>query len=173
MTTSAAPKLPAYQRLKHHDGDEENGSVGEDYYDFEKERMMVMKPSRNSSIGWYRIRSKLVPSVSLRRRRLRLRRRVVSLRRLLLLRRKLKLICDHFRISCAKVVKRFKEGQSNFGDLFAGNYMFLQINPSSLKCLDHRPNNHTGVGGEQKQHQLQIQTFPSRTIGMGYTFPRI
>lgn len=169
MTTSGAPKLPAYQRLKHHDGDEEDGSLGEDYYDFEKERVMVMKPmaSRSSSIGWYRIRSKLVPSVSFRRRRLRLRRRVVSLRRLLLLRRKLKLFCDYFRISCAKVVKRFKEGQSNFGDLFAGNYMFLQINPSSLKCLDHRPNNHTGAGGH-----LQFQTFPSRTIGMGYTFPR-
>lgn len=169
MTTSAAPKLPAYQRLKHHDGDEEDGSLGEDYYDFEKERVMVMKPmgSRSSSIGWYRIRSKLVPSVSFRRRRLRLRRRVVSLRRLLLLRRKLKLFCDYFRISFAKVVKRFKEGQSNFGDLFAGNYMFLQINPSSLKCLDHRPNNHTGAGGH-----LQFQTFPSRTIGMGYTFPR-
>jgi hypothetical protein len=39
------------------------------------------------------------------------------------------------RISCAKVVKRFKDGQVHFGDLFAGNYLFMQVNPSSLNYL--------------------------------------
>uniref|UniRef100_A0A1J3H1T0 Uncharacterized protein n=1 Tax=Noccaea caerulescens TaxID=107243 RepID=A0A1J3H1T0_NOCCA len=31
-----------------------------------------------------------------------------------------------------KIVKRLKESQSHFGDLFAGNYLFMQVNPSSL-----------------------------------------
>ncbi|PRQ54067.1 hypothetical protein RchiOBHm_Chr2g0173451 [Rosa chinensis] len=168
MTTSGAAKLPRYQRLRQHDDDE-------GYYDFEKERVVVTKAKSSSSIiSWYKLKSRLVPSVSLRR-RFRLRRRVVSLRRLLRLRRKIKLACSHLRVSCQKVVKRLKDGQSQFGDLFAGNYMFLQVSPSSLKCLDHRRRNLAGAGGEQKQHHhhhLQFQNFPSRTTGMGYTFPR-
>ncbi|KAM5581811.1 hypothetical protein ABKV19_010842 [Rosa sericea] len=174
MTTSGAAKLPRYQRLRQHDDDEGNGVPDDGYYDFEKERVVVTKAKSSSSIiSWYKLKSRLVPSVSLRR-RFRLRRRVVSLRRLLRLRRKLKLVCGHLRVSCQKVVKRFKDGQSHFGDLFAGNYMFLQVNPSSLKCLDHRRRNLAGAGGEQKQlhHHLQFQSFPSRTTGMGYTFPR-
>lgn len=31
-----------------------------------------------------------------------------------------------------KILKRLKESQSHFGDLFAGNYLFMQVNPSSL-----------------------------------------
>ncbi|XP_027359461.1 uncharacterized protein LOC113868094 [Abrus precatorius] len=42
------------------------------------------------------------------------------------------------RLLCAKVKKRFKEGQGHFGDLFAGNYMFTQINPASLKYLEKK-----------------------------------
>lgn len=42
------------------------------------------------------------------------------------------------RLVYAKVIKRFAEGQVNFGDLFAGNYMFTQINPSSLKYLEKK-----------------------------------
>ncbi|KAK7381054.1 hypothetical protein VNO78_33578 [Psophocarpus tetragonolobus] len=38
----------------------------------------------------------------------------------------------------AKVRRRFKEGQGHFGDLFAGNYVFTQINPSSLKYLEKK-----------------------------------
>lgn len=32
-----------------------------------------------------------------------------------------------------KVCKRLKESRSHFGDLFAGNYMFMQVTPTSLK----------------------------------------
>ncbi|RDX98595.1 hypothetical protein CR513_18459, partial [Mucuna pruriens] len=42
------------------------------------------------------------------------------------------------RLVCAKVKKRFKEGQGHFGDLFAGNYVFTQINPTSLKYLENK-----------------------------------
>nr|AFK38106.1 unknown [Medicago truncatula] len=64
------------------------------------------------------------------RRRFRL--KIPSLRRLW--RKKTKVVSS-MRVSCAKVVKRFKDGQVHFGDLFAGNYLFMQVNPSSLNYL--------------------------------------
>ncbi|KAK7364836.1 hypothetical protein VNO80_13580 [Phaseolus coccineus] len=39
---------------------------------------------------------------------------------------------------CSKVKKRFKEGHGHFGELFAGNYLFTQINPTSLKYLEKK-----------------------------------
>lgn len=36
------------------------------------------------------------------------------------------------KIGILKILKRLKESQSHFGDLFAGNYLFMQVNPSSL-----------------------------------------
>ncbi|KVI02502.1 uncharacterized protein LOC112513591 [Cynara cardunculus var. scolymus] len=36
-------------------------------------------------------------------------------------------------VSMAKVLKRLKDSQSHFGDLFAGNYLFMQVNPAPLK----------------------------------------
>ncbi|QCD93162.1 uncharacterized protein LOC114171264 [Vigna unguiculata] len=39
---------------------------------------------------------------------------------------------------CSKVKRRFKEGHGHFGDLFAGNYVFTQINPTSLKYLQNK-----------------------------------
>ncbi|CAH2072767.1 unnamed protein product, partial [Thlaspi arvense] len=36
------------------------------------------------------------------------------------------------KIGILKLLKRLKESQSHFGDLFAGNYLFMQVNPSSL-----------------------------------------
>ncbi|KAJ0854749.1 hypothetical protein HanRHA438_Chr14g0666001 [Helianthus annuus] len=37
----------------------------------------------------------------------------------------------------AKVLKRLKESQSHLGDLFAGNYLFLQVTPTPLKSASH------------------------------------
>ncbi|RWW58566.1 hypothetical protein BHE74_00034555 [Ensete ventricosum] len=34
------------------------------------------------------------------------------------------------RVSVAKVIKRLKEGRPYLGELFAGNYMFMQVSPS-------------------------------------------
>ncbi|XP_010492243.1 PREDICTED: uncharacterized protein LOC104769676 [Camelina sativa] len=36
------------------------------------------------------------------------------------------------KLGISKLLKRLKESQSHFGDLFAGNYLFMQVNPSSL-----------------------------------------
>ncbi|KAF3774019.1 hypothetical protein EJ110_NYTH54058 [Nymphaea thermarum] len=44
-----------------------------------------------------------------------------------------------FRASCRKVVKRLVEGRAHFGELFPGNYMFMQVTagaPSMGYCLD-------------------------------------
>lgn len=43
------------------------------------------------------------------------------------------------RVSCRKVLKRLVEGRSHFGELFAGNYMLMQVAsgpPSMGYCLD-------------------------------------
>ncbi|QCD97123.1 hypothetical protein DEO72_LG6g1833 [Vigna unguiculata] len=96
-----------YQKLRHEKGsDEERDRVSE-------------KP-------WSRFRFKRVPI----RRRFRL--KISSLRKLW--RRRPRLVSS-VRVSYAKVLKRFKDGQVHFGDLFAGNYFFMHVNPASLKCI--------------------------------------
>ncbi|XVF16312.1 hypothetical protein REPUB_Repub10bG0020500 [Reevesia pubescens] len=70
--------------------------------------------------------------------------KVPSLKRLL--RRKVKLV----RLSLAKLIRRLKESQAHFGDLFAGNYMFIQVNPTTMKCL------------EKSFEGLGIKALPSR-----------
>ncbi|CAL0323247.1 unnamed protein product [Lupinus luteus] len=55
------------------------------------------------------------------RRRFRL--KISSLRKLW---KKKSRLVSTMRFSFAKVVKRFKDGQGHFGDLFAGNYLFMQ-----------------------------------------------
>ncbi|KAF9666333.1 hypothetical protein SADUNF_Sadunf16G0218700 [Salix dunnii] len=60
--------------------------------------------------------------------RKRVRLKIPSPRRFLM--RKVKLV-SAVRLPCAKVLK--KEGQARFGDLFAGNYLFMQVNPTPLK----------------------------------------
>lgn len=37
----------------------------------------------------------------------------------------------------SKICKRMKESQSNFGDLFAGNYLFTQVTPTPFKYSSH------------------------------------
>lgn len=64
--------------------------------------------------------------------RKRFRLKVPSLRRLW---RKKARVVSAMRKSYAKVMRRLKEGHVHFGDLFAGNYLFTQINPTSLKYL--------------------------------------
>lgn len=125
------PKFP-YQRLGHEGGFND--------YDEERDRDMVVR-SRN---WWYR--SKRLPS----RRRFKL--KVPSLRRFL--RRKGRLL-SAVRVSWGRMLKRFKEGQGHFGDLFAGNYLFIQVNPTPLKCL-------------KKDHDLKFNGLSSR-----YSLPRV
>ncbi|KFK25680.1 hypothetical protein AALP_AA8G145300 [Arabis alpina] len=56
------------------------------------------------------------------------------------------------KLGILKILKRLKESQSHFGDLFAGNYLFMQVNPSSL--------NHKYVF--DKSFQGQNGNFPSK-----------
>ncbi|KAE8021440.1 hypothetical protein FH972_007330 [Carpinus fangiana] len=107
------PKFP-YQRLGH--------EGGFDDYDEERDDRDGVLRSRNN---WYS-RSKRVPS----RRRFRL--KVPSLRRFL--RRKVRLL-SAVKVSWGRVLKRLKEGQAHFGDLFVGNYLLIQVNPTPLKSL--------------------------------------
>ncbi|KAJ1422391.1 hypothetical protein SESBI_13015 [Sesbania bispinosa] len=99
-----------YQRLRH-----------EGVSDEERDRV-IQRPRY-----WFRFRR--IPI----RRRFRL--KIPSLRRLW--RKKARLVSS-MRISYAKVMKRFKDGKVHFGDLFAGNYLFMQVNPASLKHLEKK-----------------------------------
>lgn len=89
-------------------------------YDEERERVILQRSSKN----WFRLRR--IPM----RRRFRL--KISSLRRLW--RKKARLVSS-MKISCAKVMKRFKDGHVHFGDLFAGNYLFMQVSPASLNSI--------------------------------------
>ncbi|KAJ7970736.1 Plexin-D1 like [Quillaja saponaria] len=102
---------------------------------FDRNRVIL-----RSSRSWFRFKRVH------RRRKLRL--KVPSLRKFL--RKKV----STMRISCAKICKRLWESQAYFGDLFAGNYLFVQVNPSSIKYLD---NNHKGhyVSGLSSRCSLQ------------------
>lgn len=113
---SSSVKVP-YQRLRQESGynlDDIDECQLREYYE------KTLARSRT----WYRFRK--VPI----RRRFKL--KIPSIRRLL--RRKTKLVSS-IRVSFASVVKRLKESQSHLGELFAGNYLFLQVNPSTpFKC---------------------------------------
>ncbi|XP_052190599.1 uncharacterized protein LOC127800180 [Diospyros lotus] len=118
--SSSSSSAFSYQRLRH------EGDGADDYDDGGEIRERVIGRRRS----WPRTRKVHV------RKRLRL--RIPSLKRFL--RRKARLVAD----SWARVLKRLKESQSHFGDLFAGNYLFMQVNPTPLKLVgrslkgDHR-----------------------------------
>lgn len=106
-----------YQRLrfKSEEFDDENEII--------RERVAV-RPKKKKK--WYRI-----GRIPIRKRFRFL--KVASLRRLW--RKKAKVVSARMRKSCAKVMTRLKEGHVHFGDLFAGNYLFMQVSPTSLKYL--------------------------------------
>ncbi|CAN6587400.1 unnamed protein product [Malus baccata var. baccata] len=144
-SSSSSSKLPAYRRLTNEE------DLDEDEFDFKTNRVVVRSRTNNSTTSWCRFRP--FRRVHIRRRSFKL--RVPSLRRLLSLRRKVRVISA----LCEKVVRRFKEGQSHFGDLFAGNYLFVQVSPSSLKALHKK--------GTTAQHSLQFSkpyALPSKNI---------
>ncbi|CAI9115539.1 OLC1v1016460C1 [Oldenlandia corymbosa var. corymbosa] len=106
----------SYQRLQQELG----------WFDHEEDQFI------NDQIGKLRLSSnfRLTRRVHVRRR---LKVRIPSLRRFL--RRKARLVT----VACKKIVKRLKESQSHFGDLFAGNYLFLQVAPTPLKNKQLKP----------------------------------
>ncbi|GFY83098.1 hypothetical protein Acr_02g0013380 [Actinidia rufa] len=108
MASTTTAKF-SYQRLRH-----EGGFSDDEDHDL-----------RERVIG----RAKSWPKIRKVRIKKRLRVRIPSLRRFL--KRKAGAIC----VTWAKIVKRLKESQGHFGDLFAGNYLFLQVTPTPLKDL--------------------------------------
>ncbi|KAK4772189.1 hypothetical protein SAY86_013964 [Trapa natans] len=105
-----------YQKLKPGMGLDDLGGYHDELYDYEANSYSV-RSRRSSSRVWARLRR--VPV----RRKLRL--RLPRVRRML--KRNARLVSAAVR----KVVRRLKESQGHFGDLFAGNYLFLQVNPST------------------------------------------
>ncbi|XAR58235.1 hypothetical protein NMG60_11026650 [Bertholletia excelsa] len=117
----------AYRRLSH-DGDSDDGDGGARLF----RRARTWSRLRRARLG--------------RRPKI----RIPSLRRFL--RRKARVVWA----SWARVAKRLKESQAHFGDLFAGNYLFVQVAPTPLKC----PNKNKALEG-----------FHIR--GLNYSVPRI
>ncbi|KAJ9540292.1 hypothetical protein OSB04_026798 [Centaurea solstitialis] len=72
--------------------------------------------------------------------RKKLKMKIPSLRKLL--KRKARVVMASLR----KVLKRLKESQSHFGDLFAGNYLFIQVTPTPLKS-------------SSKNHQILMKSY--------------
>ncbi|KAL4568294.1 hypothetical protein LXL04_023903 [Taraxacum kok-saghyz] len=101
----------SYQRLRNQGGEDDNEYLEEMKRAIAHVRARIQWTSRLKRVHM-RKRSKMkIPSL---KKFLRKRARVMML-------------------SMAKVVKRLKDSQSHFGDLFAGNYLFMQVNPSPLK----------------------------------------
>ncbi|KAF3340908.1 hypothetical protein FCM35_KLT09752 [Carex littledalei] len=101
--------------------------------DQDKDEIVVFKPSSNTGFitrKW----SFRTGGTGRRWRRPRTRLRIASLKRVL--RRKARVVGTAFKFSVAKVVKRFKEGKPYIADLFTGNYMFLQVAPSTMGSLE-------------------------------------
>ncbi|KAI3748104.1 hypothetical protein L6452_10979 [Arctium lappa] len=98
----------SYQRLRNDD----NGK------DYEKEIEREINEMKA------RIRFRWLKKVHIRKK---LKMKIPSLRKLM--RRKARVVMA----SLKKVLKRLKESQSHLGDLFAGNYLFIQVTPTPLK----------------------------------------
>ena len=99
----------SYQRLRNEGGYDDD--------DYNKRRVIIRRAK-----SWSRFRR-----VSFRKR---FKLKIPSLRRFM--RRKAREVS----LSWARILKRLKEGQSHFGDLFAGNYLFMQVTPTPMKCVE-------------------------------------
>lgn len=115
MASEVLPKV-AYYRLR-------NELDGVDYKEVEEEK--ALKKTRKG----YKIR-KL-------RGRKRPRIRIPGLRKFL--RKRGGFLSRLFKVSLAKALRRLKDGQAHMNDLFGGNYLFMQPNPTPFRCGTKRP----------------------------------
>lgn len=111
------PSKFSYQRLTH----EEGGGGGFNEHGYQE--------TIDKAIEHVRARTSWSSSCRLKRVHIkkRLKVKIPSLKKFL--RRKARVVVA----SLAKVVKRLKDSQAHFGDLFAGNYLFMQVTPTPLK----------------------------------------
>lgn len=128
----------SYKRLKH------ESLFDEDDEDFDIREKVIGRVVRRS-------RLRFTTRVHIRRKLQRV--KIPSLKRFL--RRKVRVV----KVAWKKVYKRLKESQSHFGDLFAGNYLFMQVTPSPLKYIV----DHNYVKGHDVRDALSS----------GYSIPRI
>ncbi|XP_060191261.1 uncharacterized protein LOC132621136 [Lycium barbarum] len=134
MASTTVKQIP-YKKLKQ----ESNYFDEEEDIDLIHLREKVIGNIRKKHSAFWNIRFR---KVHLRKR---LKIRVPSLKKFL--RRKARFIVA----TLAKTLKRLKESRSHFGDLFTGNYMFMQVAPTPLKICGQNPksmNLKTGAGAD-------------------------
>ncbi|XP_026382513.1 uncharacterized protein LOC113277702 [Papaver somniferum] len=108
----------SYQRLIRNEGYE--------YDDYEEEEFERQTEKKRSWFKFKRLGSK-------KRTKL----KIPGLRRFL--RRKSRFFSS-VRVSWCKVMRRLKESKSHMSDLFAGNYLLMQVNPTSFKSFNNKYN---------------------------------
>ncbi|KAH0697659.1 hypothetical protein KY290_015540 [Solanum tuberosum] len=122
MAYTAVNRIP-YQKLK-----QDSSYFEDEDIDLIHLREKVIGKLRRKPSSFWNIKFR---KVHLRKRLRRI--KVPSLKKFL--RRKSRLIVA----ALDKILKRLKESQSHFGDLFAGNYMFMQVSPTPLKICAQNP----------------------------------
>ncbi|KAJ9564150.1 hypothetical protein OSB04_000116 [Centaurea solstitialis] len=139
----------SYHRL-HNEYDDSNNDYEEEMkraIDLAKAR--IQQQSSSSSFSSSRLKLK-----TFRMRKRKLRMKIPSLRKFM--RRRARMVM----VSVANVLKRLKDSQSHFGDLFAGNYLFMQVNPAPLKSSSSSPFpiNHGSI--KRLEDELRRSTSP-------------
>ncbi|MCL7030963.1 hypothetical protein MKW94_026524 [Papaver nudicaule] len=107
----------SYQRLIRNDG-----------YGFDEDEEEEFERQIEKKRSWFKFRR---PGSSKRRSKL----KIPGLRRFL--RRRARFFSS-VRVSWCKVMKILKDSKAHMGDLFAGNYPLMQVNPTSFKSLDNK-----------------------------------
>ncbi|XP_057418746.1 uncharacterized protein LOC130712952 [Lotus japonicus] len=69
--------------------------------------------------------------------------RIAGLRRFF---RKRAKFVSRVRVSWRKALKRLKDGQSHWNDLFGSNFLFMQGNPTPFGCSTHKMKPYMGFG---------------------------
>ncbi|KAL8043714.1 hypothetical protein ABFX02_08G003200 [Erythranthe guttata] len=159
MMASSSIKV-SYERLKKQDDDERLMEEDEEYKGLMEKAMGRLRKSRlrRLHVNNSRRRSRSGKSSSIKSRL-----KIPSLKRFL--RRKARLV----KLGLNKVYKRLKESQSHFGDLFAGNYLFMQVTPTPLKYApsDHQSksfaNSATATAAAHNYHPHHHHALPSIT----------
>lgn len=114
---------PSYQRLRNYE-DDEGLFYGE-----------TLKREVRKAKAWLKF------NALAGRRRPRL--RIAGLRRFF---RKRAKFVSRVRVSWRKALKRLKDGQSHWNDLFGSNFLFMQGNPTPFGCSTHKMKPYMGFG---------------------------
>lgn len=149
MATTTSPNYkPSYHRLNKLPQETEEVPQQEALYDGIWE---VFKPSTGTRNGLLRLNR----GGRCQRPRL----RVAALRRLL--RKKATAVRVAVSVSLDKVLRRLKEGRPYLGELFAGNYMFMQVSPSPTLPYLEKPFLPATAAAKNHYHHSLLPPTPS------------